>query len=35
MMELKAGEAIAIELQQTLKNSIEESPGSYLAKLAG
>jgi len=35
MMELKAGEAIAFELQQKLKNSIEESPGSYLARLAG
>jgi len=35
MMELKAGEAIAIELRQKLKKSIEESPDSYLARLAG
>ena len=31
-MELKAGEVIAIELQQKLKNSIEESPGSYIGQ---
>ena len=35
MMELKAGEVIAIELQQKAEDSIEESPGSYLARLAG
>jgi len=35
MMEWKAGEVIAIELQQKAENSIEESPGSYLARLAG
>jgi len=35
MMELKAGEVIAIELQLLRKHSIEESPGSYMARLAG
>jgi len=35
MMEWKAGEVIAIEFQQKLKNSIEESPGSSMARLAG
>ena len=35
MMESKAGEVIAIEHQQKLNDSIEESPGSYLARLAG
>jgi len=35
MMELKVGEVIAIEFQQKLNNSVEESPGSYMARLAG